>query len=85
MFRELLYTLFWDGMGHTLMTYDIHHNKWNEIGVQLPESLRVPQLAVACDHLFMVAARDSQAQGEGRKHRPECRANCGPQCPLRSV
>ena len=52
MFRGLLYTLFWDGMGHTLMTYDIHHNEWNEIDVQLPESLQVPQLAVACDHLF---------------------------------
>lgn len=36
-------------MGHTLVTYDIHHNKWNEVDVQLPESLRVPQLAVACD------------------------------------
>lgn len=85
MFRGLLYTLFWDGMGHILVTYDIHGNKWNEVDVQLPESLRVPQLAVACDRLFMMAGRNKKWRLEIHELKVKEKTTSKMSCKLRTA
>ena len=53
-------------MGPALVAYNIREDKWDELRVRLPGNLKVPQLVIALDRLYMVAARDKSAYGRRR-------------------